>query len=258
MMSTELVWATRDADVHVFSYRGGTTATTPYSAADTMTGVEEPARRLAALLEDLARRSPGVPVDLVAHSMGGLVSVAAVGLYADPGVAPASLITLGTPHGGADLARAAALITASLGGQLVGEALTAGGAPGPRSASMRDLAPGSPLLETIGSEARFPPTTRIRSVGARTDLIVPRGRTLAGYPGALSVTVDVPDDVHTHDSLPGSDAAHREIALALAGAPPTCRSVADQVADAATSVAIQKATAAIAAGATGSLTAVMP
>jgi hypothetical protein len=38
--------------------------------------------------------------------------------------------------------------------------------------------------------------------------------------------------VRAHDRLPGSPAATREIALAVAGAPPTCRTLTEVAADA--------------------------
>ena len=71
-----------------------------------------PRRRLADLVEAVAARGPhGVPIDLIAHSQGGLVvRLALIELERRHGaewLARIGLVaTLGTPHGGADLATA--------------------------------------------------------------------------------------------------------------------------------------------------------
>ncbi len=68
--------------------------------------------RLGEMVAGLAEVEPGVPIDIVAHSQGGLVArVAIEGLAAagDDGVLGA-VVTIGTPHQGADLAVAAAAV----------------------------------------------------------------------------------------------------------------------------------------------------
>jgi hypothetical protein len=57
-----------------FSYRGGTADENPYDPRDTTDDLRDSARRLGELLERVAREHPGVPVDLIAHSQGGIVS----------------------------------------------------------------------------------------------------------------------------------------------------------------------------------------
>ena len=51
--------------------------------------------------------------------------------------------------------------------------------------------------------------------------------------GATNVTVTVPGITSQHDGLPRSPTAQREMALALAGLPPTCHSLVTTLADAA-------------------------
>jgi hypothetical protein len=74
------------------------------------------------------------------------------------------------------------------------------------------------------------------SIGARGDLVVPSPRT--HLPGATNVVVHVEGLALDHDRLPGSPAAFRETALALAGQPPTCTGLLDAVVDAATGVTV--------------------
>ena len=248
----------RPADVVRFSYRGGTTTENPYEAEDTLAGIEGPAARLAALLTRLAEAHPGRPVDIVAHSMGGLVVRAAL-TVAPPAAAavPATIVTLGTPHEGADLAAVARLSTATVTGRLVAEGVPAlPGGLDPASRSVADLAPGSRVLTRLAAAGPPRPPTRVVAVGARTDLVVPPPT--ARWPGVPSTTVDVAfHGPTTHGALPGSLAATREVALAVGGAPPTCRSHADALADAAVGLAVRAGTvglgAATAAGLAGPL-----
>ena len=234
----------RPADVVRFSYRGGTTGEAPYEPEDTLGGIELPAARLAALLARLAETHPGRPVDIVAHSMGGLVVRAALA-FAPPGGGaprPATVVTLGTPHGGADLAAMARLAMITVTGRQVAEGVAAlPGGLAPASRSVADLTPGSAVLSRLAAAPPPGPPTRVAAIGARTDLVVPPPD--ARWPGMPSTTVDVAGHgLTTHGGLPGSPAATREVALAVGGAPPTCRSAADTLADAAVGTTVQAGT----------------
>ena len=79
-----------------------------------------------------------------------------------------------------------------------------------------------------GEGVGLPPSVRFVSVAARGDPVVAQPRTLAA--GAVTTTVSVVGP-GAHDALPGSPAATREIGLAVAGQPPTCRSTSDRVGD---------------------------
>jgi hypothetical protein len=68
------------------------------------------------------------------------------------------------------------------------------------------------------------------SIAARGDLVVAAGRSEVA--GGTTAVVGLAGAT-AHDSLPGSAAAHREMALALAGMDPTCESFLDAMADAA-------------------------
>jgi hypothetical protein len=73
-------------------------------------------------------------------------------------------------------------------------------------------------------------SVRFTSIGARGDLIVPAGRTTTNDPRAHETVVPL-TGVFAHDALPGAPETTREIALAVAGQPPTCRSLAQVTQD---------------------------
>ena len=221
-------------DVVRFSYRGGTTREQPYDGADSQADISVSGQRLRALLERLQGDHPGVPIDVVAHSQGGLVARSALGERPPPAVA--NLVTLGTPHQGADLATTMSRASASLPGTVVLGAverldLTSLKAGSP---SVGQLAEGSGFLRRLNARP-LPPGVRFTSVAARGDVIVPSPR--SRLPGAANTVVSL-RSVNQHGGLPGSPAARREVALALAGRPPTCEGLAEAVVDAVVGEAI--------------------
>lgn len=215
-------------DVTQFSYRGGQAewsghglagvTTTTYDAADSVGPLRTAVERLRALLDDIARRSPGRTIDVIAHSQGGVVARAA--LEAGTAAPVAHFVALGSPFHGAPLATAARRIGSSASGAVAERILDAGGLPA-TSAAVRDLAEGSSFLDAMNAR-RLPPTVRFTSIGASGDWIVPALQ--VGAVGAVNAVVRI-DDPRAHDELPGSAAAQREIALALGNRPPTCRDV---------------------------------
>jgi hypothetical protein len=226
-------WA--DADVRRFSYRGGTTSQRGYTSADTQVDIRTSGRRLRELLERLQYEQPGVPIDIVAHSQGGLVVRSALGAELDrldprtPHIA--SVTTLATPHHGANMATAGALLsqtTVGDGVERVAGAARVGGID-PTSKSVRQLAETSSFIRELNRRP-LPAGVHFTSIAGRGDPVVPSPR--AHLDGATNVIVDV-DGVGTdHARLPASPAATREIALAVSGRGPTCESLADAVGDA--------------------------
>lgn len=216
-------------DVLRFSYRGGRTPVgdsaaaeaTPlaalpaswYEAADSRGDLPAAGGQLAELLGAVAAAEPGVPIDLVAHSQGGIVARLALDAADGAGVLPdelEALVTLGTPHRGADLATAAAGLPGS-------ERLPVGDGP-----ALAQLSETSQVIAQL-AQRPLPEGVRFASVAARGDPVVAGPRTQVR--GEVSTTVSLTGP-GAHDELPGSAAATREIALARAGLPPTCRSVA--------------------------------
>lgn len=227
------------SDVVRFSYAGGRVpgtgeafrgiASAPYTPADSQADLGSSGAALAGLLREVAAAAPGVPVDVIAHSQGGLVARLALGHLAGGGL-PATVLTLGSPHGGADLATAVAATGTSAGGR----SLLAWMARALRLDLRADSPSVAGMAETsavIADLARRPPPTGVVavSVAARGDLVVPALRSL--LPGAPLAIVPV-DGPTAHDALPATAPVTRELALAVAGLAPTCEPLADAVRDA--------------------------
>lgn len=190
--------------------------------------------RAEVLLQASEAAGADVRIDVIAHSQGGLVTRLALAELAWSHPEALShvgvVVTLGTPHTGADLA---GLVQAIDENPLDRPARDAAQAVARLSISgddtvVRQLAPGSDLLTKL---AYTPPPAgvTILSIAARGDLVVPSTR--AHLDGATNIVVAV-DGVTAHDQLPGAAVTTREIGLALAGLGPTCQSAADAVIDA--------------------------
>lgn len=211
-------------DTYDFSYRGGRNPQ-PYEPKDTVRDLRDDARDLRDLLDRIAIENPGVPVDLIAHSQGGLVAREALAHdYDGPGhVMPPveHFITLGTPHHGADAATANAWLRWTTGGRavrrLAKELHTSFDLTGP---GMAQLSETSDFIRRINGR---PPREGVAytSIAGARDLIVPAPR--ARLRGATNTIIDVGSTFGTHSALPDSAAGQREVALAVAGMPPTCQ-----------------------------------
>lgn len=227
------------ADDVRFSYKGGDAAQNPYGSRDTTVDLRTEAERLRGLLEQVHRDHPGKVVDVIAHSQGGLIARAALAHeYArdDTRLPPvANLVTLATPHQGAEMAT----ILANVGRTPIGDAaewaLHNATWVDLRGASVRQLAEHSSFLADL-DRRRLPEGVRFTSIGSRGDVVVPGTHTKA--PGARNVLVDVAGLAADHAKLPGSPQGRREVALAVAGMPPTCQTLTDMLVDTVVSDAI--------------------
>jgi pimeloyl-ACP methyl ester carboxylesterase len=217
-------------DVLQFSYRSDGR---PFTAPDTEGDLDRAAQRLAAQVGRLAAGNPGVPIDLIAHSQGGLVARAAVVLH---GARPAVLATLGTPHHGADLATAeVGLHLTDSGSQAIDAAsrhLTK-----PRASLDLDQTSIHQLSETSSFIRRLdraplpsPSTTRTISIAVRGDPVVPNHQSRLAGP-ATNTVITTTGALNEHTGLPGASATTVELLRALAGQGPTCRSLVDALAD---------------------------
>ena len=96
-----------------FSYRGGTTKENAYAARHDG-DIRESARQLRELLARIQAENPGVPIDIVAHSQGGIVARTALtdeGEPTDPRLPRSTRWSRsGTPHRGAPAATAATML----------------------------------------------------------------------------------------------------------------------------------------------------
>lgn len=235
-------------DVVRFSYNGGRVptshglspelaglTTTSYRPSDTSADLEVAGRRLAELLAGAVARAPvSTMVDVYAHSQGGLVTRLALDDLAasDRSVLHrlGVVVTLATPNVGAELAGLLQAITVAPVASSTVDALGALEGTELRSGdpSLAQLAPGSDLLRELNAQP-LPPGPSYVSIAAEGDAVVPSPD--AHLDGADNVIVPVVG-LNAHSELPGSAAATREMALALAGLPPTCESATDAIGDA--------------------------
>ena len=240
------------ADVIRFSYRGGrvpgqdgdgsTVAATSiagpvttFSGEDSQQPISVSADRLGVLIADVARAQPGVPIDLLAHSQGGVVARLAIERAAAAGRLPdtvRTLVTVGSPHAGAPLATGVGAMQLSPAGRMVLAELRSSGVAGPlddRLPAMTDLAATSPVMAEL-HDRPMPKRVRFVSLGGSGDLIVPGVATGdtgdTGDSGPLDQRIlPTPISTGAHGALTSDPRTTREIALAVTGSPLTCQSM---------------------------------
>ena len=217
------------ANTYDFSYRGGRHPE-PYDARATTRDLRADARDLRALLDQIAHDHPGMQVDLIAHSQGGLIAREALAHDYDgphhelPPIG--HVVTLATPHHGADAATAAAWLRWSVEGRAIRriarEEFTSFDLTGPGVAELSET---SRFIHRINHRA-LREGVAYTSIASATDLTVPAVR--ARLAGATNVIVDADPGkflAGSHSSIKRSAAAQRELQLAIADAPPTCQPV---------------------------------
>lgn len=220
-----------DADVAEFSYAGGEVAgarsvahvptTGGYTPRDADRDLEASADRLRKLVADVRAADPGVPIDVIAHGTGGLVARAALAGGSDVDPSVANLITIGSPHSGADLATGVAWVSSSGTGGLVAAGVGALTGEDLFSPAAHQLVEGSPFLKKIADEGVA--AGRVTSIAGAGDLVVTANH--SELDGAVNVLVPGAPGPNVHAGLAGSAGVQREVALALAGVGPTCRSL---------------------------------
>jgi hypothetical protein len=224
----------RRGDVLRFSYAGGRVpspgeggrvwSSVPeraYAADETTADLQVVAARLVDLLEQVASSRPGVPIDLIAHSEGGVVARLALDQAAAAHRLPTAvglLVAIAAPFQGADAATALEAVSGAPGAAALIERAAGSHVAGDLQGSA--LVELSQVSATTAELARpAPPGVQVVSIGASGDLTVPWVRTRTD--GATPVLVTL-SGVTAHDRLPGSPATTRAIALARAGRPPAC------------------------------------
>ncbi|HVT78187.1 MAG TPA: peptidoglycan DD-metalloendopeptidase family protein [Acidimicrobiales bacterium] len=214
-------------NVYDFSYRGGRDPA-PYKPRDTTQPLENDARHLRDLLDQIANDHPGAQVDLIAHSQGGLIVREALAHdYDGPGHELPTIdhvVTLATPHHGADGATAAAWMRWSVEGRAIRRLAHHGfkgfDVTGPGVAELSET---SDFIKRINARP-LRDGVQYTSIASAADLTVPAVR--ARLANATNVVVDArPSSPITgsHSSIKQSPAARREVELAIADRPPTCQ-----------------------------------
>lgn len=222
-------------EVVEFSYRGDQQSdmesgslVTPgeYVGSDTEGDLKESADKLRQLLTEIRAANPGVPVDIVAHSQGGLVSRLALGnehvRFDSRLPAVENLVMLATPNHGVDVATANSLFGTTGIGSLAQEGGgLVPGLPDPSSDAMAQLSEASPLMRELNNTT-VPHGTRVTSIAAEGDLLV--GALNSSLSGATNVLVPSYGP-NAHSDMVATNETRREVGLALAGLGPTCRNV---------------------------------
>lgn len=229
----------RSDQVMRFSYAGGRT---PYVSADTQGDLRVSAQRLADTVEATLGEHPDAPVDIYAHSMGGVLTRLGLQELERRGVDLERIglvTTFGSPHRGADLATAVAAVDTTLAGSLgldVASTLLDTGLD-PDSEAARQLAETSEVSREL-AQSGVPDGIELLSVAASGDVVVtvPNTRVL----GARNITVDLVG-WNAHGDLVASDEATEEVARALAGEPQGCEAVWEVLSEEVTGQAISYA-----------------
>lgn len=203
----------------------------PYAAPDTYGDISAAAEKLRVTLRSIARLHPGRDVDLIAHSMGGLVARRFLTEFAGEAGLPRieHMVTFATPHQGSSLATIpTALETETLTGGLLVDGVSAwaahgGPVPDPRSAAVQQLAPGSPFLSELARES-VTHGTRVLALGIANDVVVTADR--ARWDQAQTRTVS-PSGLMGHSSVVSSDEAQGLAYAFLRDASPSCETAWD-------------------------------
>ena len=222
------------ARMYRFSYRGldGADLHARYSKEDTWADLRTQARRLRALLEEIGNRHPTARVDILAHSMGGLVARAYLAHVAD-GWDPAlpqveHLVTLATPHLGTTLADLKDKVSdaALIGGALARVAFHPARAAGlnPYARSVAQMETDSPFIAGLAA-TDVVLGTRSLALSAPGDPIVPAHR--ARYEGGISRAVAPEFGSFEHSGIARWESTRRHVYAFLRGGPPPCRTGLD-------------------------------
>ena len=213
-----------------FSYAGSRRdgAHIPYEARDTFGDIGVAARRLGTFLARLQRLHPGRDVDLVAHSMGGLVARRFLSTVArrHPARYPRveHLITFASPHQGSSLATIGDnLEDRTITGGLLVDGVSAwskmgGPIPDPHSVAVSQMKPGSVFLDALARQS-IVQGTRALALAIPNDVVVTADR--AAWEEARTRVVP-PEGLSGHSAILASAAAQGLAYDFLRDAAPSC------------------------------------
>ncbi len=256
-------------DVVRFSYAGGRSpddghpdavgrsdiSVTTFDAIDSQQSIDDSAARLSDLLESVAAARPGTPIDVLAHSQGGIVARLAIGRSGADGRLPEgveNLVTIGTPHGGAPLATGIETLREVPGGDAPLSIIRSTGAADElddRHPAIGQLSETSAIIAEI-HDRPVPDQVRFVSIGAAGDLVVPG--TVTADPAAESHRI-LPSSIgaRAHGDLTSDPRTTREIGLAVAGLPLGCQSLGEAARSFVTAESVRMAESAMSAVAGG-------
>ncbi len=217
------------SDVTWFSYAddGG-----KYDKVDTHGDLVAKAALLGQQLEQMRREHPGKPVDLIAHSQGGVVvDWFLVHIYKqDPAKFPPldTVVTLSSPHQGAPLATAGEQLRRTAVGRNLTRIFDEHNDKHPPSGStaVQELAEDSWFMDNL-FVGGLPDKIHVTSIGASDDWVVPADH--ISVPGGQEIVVDVGGVEHDHTEIPHDPNALRAVRAALDHKPLPCTSLLDSV-----------------------------
>jgi hypothetical protein len=233
-------------DVVRFSYNGGrvpperrrdealpasSSGWSEFDQRDSQQPVGVSADRLSQLVVAIARDNPGVPIDVFAHSQGGVVARLAIERASAAGELPdtvSTLATVGSPHAGAPLATGVTAVGLTPAGKAVLGAVRRShlaGAPDDRLPAITDLGATSSVMHEL-HETPMPAQVRFVSLGGSGDLVVPGVATIDPQADAQKI-LPTGLGLGVHGTLPADSSVTRELGLAIAGKPLTCQSFTD-------------------------------
>jgi hypothetical protein len=217
----------RADEVTYFSYGPNRGA---YAKEATYAPLVESAWRLAEQLREAQRRDPGREVDLLAHSQGGVVTLAFLKLFyrsEDPSFPPlGTVVTFSSPLEGAP----AATLVGHVREHAVGRALLdevqrrVHGVPDLDSAAVRDLAADSEFMEQLDA-ARLPEGVDLATIGSVFDTTVP-GDHASSDDAAQHTIVETGFLLDSHTNVVKDPDALRAARAAIESRPLPCRSFA--------------------------------
>lgn len=217
----------RERDVTWYSYApdGG-----DYTREATENDLRVAARGFAEQLRALFAADPDRPVDVVAHSQGGVVVDWFLTHQYDrhPERYPplTTVVTLASPHRGAPLAATVgALRAAPRTAAALGAVDRAGIVPRSDSVAVRQLAEGSDFMRALWANP-LPSHLSFVSVGGTDDVVVPADRIHVDGATEIVVAVDGPVD---HSAIVADERAMDVVRRALAGRPLPCVTVEERV-----------------------------
>lgn len=202
-----------------------------YEGSDTFTDVQLSALRLADLVERAALERPGASVDLVAHSLGGVVTSTAIEILDRRGRSDllGTVMTVGTPHQGADLAT---IGSAAAGGLPTVNAVL------PQNGEIRN-APSVIQLSEVGTHSLNPPGppppgVNVVAVAGALDPVV--AAPAAIWDSATNVLVATSNPLSAHGDLPAAPEVQEAFLLARSGFAPACIGLAEVIVNSAAGV----------------------
>jgi len=153
-------------------------ASRPFDAIDSQQSISTSADRLRVLLQSVSAAQPGVPVDVIAHSQGGVVARLAIERAGAEDQLPgevSTLVTVSSPQQGAPLATTIAALADSPGGTAALSQLRAAGVADEldnRHPAIGDLAETSAVMDEL-HDLPMPDAVRFVTIGGSGDVVVP-------------------------------------------------------------------------------------